>query len=95
MALPRGDLREHLVRVGLVCQHEGRWRTTRRWHGAMMRAARRLMDAGDPGDDLRVPMASAFVELFGDELSDDDIVRLMHEMLPLELLEAAPPGEPK
>lgn len=60
-------------------------RTTRRWQGAMARAALRLYEAGDPGHDLRVPIAAALLELYGADLEDEALAGLVEAMLPIEV----------
>jgi hypothetical protein len=80
-----------LERDGLVARVGAELRTTKRWQSAMMRAAFRLLGSGDDGNDLRVPVASAFVELYGDELSTDELARYVEAMLPIEERELHPP----
>lgn len=95
------ELREaetRLLREGLVRRDVGGLRTAPRWHGAMMRAALRLLDAGDPGEDLRVPVAAALLELLPDA-SDAEVAAMAAVLLPLEAAEAgmamdAPPQPP-
>ena len=83
---------ERLAADELIRETEGRWRTTRRWQAAMMRAARRLSDEGDRGDDLRVAVAAALLELYGDALDDSEVSRLVVAILPIEQRELAPPA---
>lgn len=61
-------------------------RTTRRWQGAMMRAALRLYEAGDEGSDLRVPIVSALVELYGEQTETALLVEMVAVLAPLERL---------
>jgi hypothetical protein len=91
MPLHPSEEREHALRRleadGLV-SHEGDGDvlvTTRRWQGAMARAALRLYGAGDPGHDLRVPIATALVELYASRLPDEELAALVEAMLPLEI----------
>ena len=74
---------------GLVRRDGDRVRTTRRWQGAMARAAFALEAEGAPFD-LRLPVVRALVELYGDELTDDDVVRLAEAILPIEAAELSP-----
>jgi hypothetical protein len=71
-------------------------RTTRRWQQAMARAAVKLYASGDPGDDLRVPIALALVDVYADRIDDELLAQLVEAMLPLELatlgLAPAPPS---
>ena len=66
------------------------YRTTRRWQSAMARAAFRLVSAGMDGDDLRVPIAAALVEIYGDALTDERIAELALALVPIEAAELAP-----
>jgi hypothetical protein len=58
--------------------------TTRKWQRAMARAALRLYEARDPGLDLRVPIASALLEIYGACVDDEELAALVEAMLPLE-----------
>ena len=60
-------------------------RTTRRWQGAMARAALRLYHAGDPGHDLRVPIAAVLVEIYQSQVPDEDLAAMVEAVLPIEL----------
>ena len=68
--------RRRLVDDGLLEQQGETYSTTRRWQSAMARAALRLYDSGDPGDDLRVPIATALVEIYESEVPDDVLAEL-------------------
>jgi len=81
------DLAEKLIADGLLRHDPAALRTTRRWQGAMARAALRLVRAGDDGDDLRVPIASALLEIYGDALDDDALTAAIAVILPVELAE--------
>jgi len=70
---------------GLATRDNDQLRTTRRWQGAMARAALRLYEAGDPGHDLRVPIASALLEIYGPDVEDDALANLVEAMLPIEV----------
>ena len=70
---------------GLAARVDGVLRTTRKWQGAMARAALDLYEGGDPGEDLRVPIASALLELYGDRVEDEELAGLVEAMLPIEL----------
>jgi hypothetical protein len=59
-------------------------RTTRKWQGAMARAALRLYEAGDPGQDLRVPIAAALLDIYGSTVEDEELASLVEAMLPVE-----------
>jgi hypothetical protein len=76
--------RRRLETDGLVKRERDELRTTRRWQGAMARAALRLYEAGDPGLDLRVPIVAALLEVYEATLADDEIVHLAEAMLPVE-----------
>jgi hypothetical protein len=70
---------------GLVVSSTGAWKTSRTWQQAMARAAAKLYAAGDAGDDLRVPIALAMVELCP-EIEDEILAELVEAMLPIELV---------
>jgi hypothetical protein len=70
---------------GLAVREGGVLRTTRKWQRAMARAALHLYEGGDPGADLRVPIASALLELYGDRVEDEELAALVETMLPIEL----------
>jgi len=69
---------------GLVAPEGDAWRTTRRWQGAMLRASARLMADGDAGDDLRVPVATALLDLYGERLGDDELAAMVTALGTLE-----------
>ena len=63
---------------------------TRRWQGAMARAALSLVHNTPRGEQLRLPMAMALLELHG-EVADDEIIAMMDALVPLEPLPSVPP----
>ena len=69
---------------GFIVQREQSWTTSRRWQQAMARAAVRLYEAGDPGEDLRVPIALAMLETYAGTLEDEALAQLIETMLPIE-----------
>lgn len=75
---------------GFIRREGARYRTTRRWQGAMARAAIRLVAIHDPGDDLRIPIAHALLETYGNELSDAELAALVSAILPIEIDELSP-----
>jgi hypothetical protein len=80
------DSAQHRLEAdGLVTREGNELRTTRKWQGAMARAALRLYEVGDPGRDLRVPIASALLEIYGTSLEDEEIANLVETMLPVEI----------
>ncbi len=86
---PAGDERSRaaLTRLhadGYIVRHGDNWKTGRRFQQAMARAAVRLYEAGDPGDDLRVPIALAVVELYADAVDDETMAQLVLALLPIE-----------
>lgn len=81
---------EMLEADGLLRREGDRLRTTRRWQSAMARAAFRLVGAGIDGDDLRVPVASALVEIYGIDEPEEHIAELVEAMLPIEERELDP-----
>jgi hypothetical protein len=90
----RGAL-ARLEQDGLVRRDGARYLTTRRWQGAMARAALRLLDDPDSdpseGADLRVPVAHALVELYGPDHGSEELTRFVEAMV---LVEAAPSASP-
>jgi hypothetical protein len=50
----------------------------------MARAAVKLYADGDPGDDLRTPIALALVDLYGDAIDDDALAAFIEAILPIE-----------
>jgi hypothetical protein len=73
---------------GLLRRDAGRFRTTTRWQGAMARAALRLY--GSESADLRAPIASALIEIYGDVMDDESLVDAIRTMLPIEAAELTP-----
>jgi hypothetical protein len=72
---------------------QGGLRTTRRWQAAMARAALDLLECGadaNDGNDLRVPIAVALIDIYGADTSDDRIAELVAVMLPIEMRELDP-----
>jgi hypothetical protein len=74
---------------GLVRTGPGEARTTPRWQAAMARAALRLYQSDAPWQDLRLPIASALLDLY-DGLADDELAALVEAMLPIERRLAMP-----
>lgn len=70
---------------GFIVQHDQRWRTSRSFQRAMARAAVKLYERGDAGDDLRVPIALALLEAYAGTLEDETLAELVEAMLPIEL----------
>lgn len=84
------DLLAELASRGLLRTVDGRPRTTARWQAAMSRAALRLMSLGDPGDDLRLPITVALLDVYGDSLSAEGLARRVEALLPIEARELDP-----
>jgi hypothetical protein len=83
----REQLLRRLIADGLLHGDAAAPRTTRRWQGAMARAALRLLLAGDHGDDLRIPIASALLEIYGDSFDNNEFADAIAVLLPIELAE--------
>ena len=83
MASPTQALRR-LELDGLIQLENGELRTTRRWQGAMARAALQLYRAGEKSADLRLPIVCALVELYGSEETAEVLADLTEAMLPIE-----------
>jgi len=86
--MPDAEILGRLVHDGLVRVDDGEPHTTRRWQAAMARAALILRDAKAPEDDLRLPIAVALVNLYGDTVDEHEVIDLVGAMLPIELAEA-------
>jgi hypothetical protein len=71
---------------GWIERQGAAWRTSRRFQRAMARAAAALYDDGDPGDDLRVPIALALLDTYQSTLHDDVLAELVETVLPIELV---------
>jgi hypothetical protein len=69
---------------GLVEPDGGSYQTTARWKAALARAALRLMRNGESSGDLRLPIASALVELYGPGCPDAELVQLVQVIMPIE-----------
>jgi hypothetical protein len=67
---------------------DGQLTTTRRWHGVLARAARRLCVEGQELDDLRTPIATALLDSYVDE-ADAALAVAVRTMLPLAMRELA------
>lgn len=83
-----------LLGDGVVRREGQRLRTGRRFQRAMTRAAVALFGKGDPGDDLRVPIAFALLEIYGEDCDDDELAHLVEVMLPIEAAELSPDAPP-
>lgn len=82
-------LRE-LEKDGLVLLEGGRYRTSRRWKGAVARASLALVKRGQTEGDLRLPIIHALVDIYGAGHPDGDLARLARAMLPIEAAELSP-----
>ncbi len=81
------EVRAALARLeadGLIASGGEIWKTSRKWQQAMARAAAKLYEAGDPGEDLRVPIALAMVNVYSDRVDDETVAELVEAMLPIE-----------
>ncbi len=83
------DLTPRLLDDGLLVMRDSNLRTTRRWQGAVARVVLQLLEDRAPGDDLRVPIAAALIQLYGDVLDNDSLVNATAIMLRVELEELA------
>jgi hypothetical protein len=88
--MPEAGLLGRLFDAGLLTRADGGARTTRRWQAAMARAALRLRREGAPWQDLRLPIACALVELLGGDCTDEELVRCVELLLPIEQRELGP-----
>jgi hypothetical protein len=88
--MPAPDVLARLEAEGLLRRDGEKYRTTRRWQSAMARAAFHLVRTTDGGDDLRLPIAYALVELYGTDLADIEMAQFIEHLLPIELAEVDP-----
>jgi hypothetical protein len=72
-----------LVAAELLVIKDGRLRTTRRWQGAMARAARQLFDAEAPFDP-RMPIVCALLDIFGDTHPEQELIAEVRVLLQIE-----------
>ena len=86
--MPDTEILAKLVQDGLVRVEDGEPRTTRRWQAAMARAALILRDAKAPEDDMRLPIAVALVNLYGEAADEQMVCDFVGELLPIELAES-------
>lgn len=87
--MPEPSALQRLMDDGYLRPGPERLRTTARWQAAMARAAGALQRAGAPWTDLRLPIAVAIAERYG-ELADEEIADLVEAMLPVEAAELEP-----
>jgi len=78
---------ERLIADGLLRVEGTTHRTTRRWQGAMARAARHLVESGERNEDLRVPITFALIEIYGADCPDAELVELIDAIGPIEAAE--------
>jgi hypothetical protein len=80
---------ERLCADGLLRREGDGYRTTAKWQAAMARSALWLSASDHDGRDLRVPIAAALVEVYG-EIGDEALAALIESMLPVEARELVP-----
>lgn len=92
---PRGEesALRRLELDGLILRAGASFRTTRRWQGAMARAALHLYRVGEQGSDLRIPIVCALLELYGMDEPPVRIADLTEAILPIEAKELSPRSE--
>lgn len=74
-----------LAQDGLLELSGAQVRTSRRWQGAMARAAAALVMAGEKNEDIRVPIVHSLLEFYGQDMSAPDLLPLVEAMLWAEL----------
>lgn len=72
-----------LIADGYVRRISNRCLPADRWHAAVARAATELMLRGEELEDLRVPVAWALTESYGESTSEDALVEMVALMVPL------------
>ena len=50
----------------------------------MTRASLELMQQGDPGDDIRVPITHALLQIYGNDVADAELFNRVAAMLEIE-----------
>lgn len=81
--MSEGSALERLIADGFVRRESNRCVPADRWHAAVARAAATLWSRGEELEDLRVPVAWALGEAYGDSSSDDELVEMIALMMPL------------
>lgn len=81
--LRREALRQ-LAQDGLVVESSDAHHTTSKWQFAMSRAAVHLYQRGDAGEDVRLPIALALVELYQGSLNDVQLAAYIDAMASIE-----------
>jgi len=95
--MPEDAAVRRLIEDGFLDHGETGLRTTRRWQGALARAAFALQRAGAPWD-LRLPIAAALAD-HDPALSDRELAELVEAMVPVQeaelqrLVGSAAPGQ--
>lgn len=77
---------------GLIQREGAELRTTRRWQGAMARAALQLYRAGEQSTDLRLPIVHALLDIYGPGEPAARLASLTEAVLPIERRELNPRG---
>lgn len=94
----RDEAVRQLIELNVVRSDGGSLRTTRRFQAAMARAAARLARANEARFDLRIPIATALLELHATRAAeaptDDALARLVEVVLPIEAPEQVWPTPP-
>lgn len=87
----RDEVIAELEHAGLLRKEQAAFRTTRRWQAAMARAALRLYRAeGTRDDDLRIPIVCALLDVYGPDLTREQLAELTEVMHPIEAAELDP-----
>lgn len=92
MTTARREAERALARLmgdGVLRRDGERLRTARRFQRAMTRAVLHVFGQGDPGEDLRVPIAFALLEIYGDDCTDEELAELVEIVVPVETAELA------
>lgn len=84
--MAEGSALERLIVDGFVRRESNRCVPADRWHAAMARAAAALLSRGEELEDLRVPVAWALSENYGESTSEDELVEMVAVMTRLTAL---------
>lgn len=86
--MSEGRALERLIADGFVRRETNRCVPADRWHAAVARAAKALLDRGEELEDLRVPVTWALSETYAGSSEDDELIEMIAVMTPLTAVRA-------